>query len=117
MSHRDGLTSMGQPNEIAPREAARAEKALLPQPPQVARLRIVYDRDAQESAQRMRPLPPTRPQPPTGTASQRRSMLDRNLQVKIGRMLRDVFSDVVEEPVPERFRVLLEALEAKEKNR
>ena len=42
-------------------------------------------------------------------------MVDRTLQAQIGRMLRDVFSDVAEEAVPERFIRLLEALEAKEK--
>lgn len=42
-------------------------------------------------------------------------MLDRTLQGQIGRMLRDVFSDVADEPVPERFVNLLEALAAKEK--
>ncbi len=42
-------------------------------------------------------------------------ILDRAVQVQIGRKLRDVFSDVADEPVPERFVMLLEALEAKEK--
>jgi len=41
-------------------------------------------------------------------------MLDRSAQVQIGRMLRDAFADVAEEPVPERFVMLLEALQAKE---
>lgn len=40
--------------------------------------------------------------------------LDRSVQVQIGRLLRDVFADVAEEPVPERFVTLLEALQAKE---
>lgn len=40
--------------------------------------------------------------------------LDRSVQVQIGRLLRDVFADVAEEPVPERFVMLLEALQAKE---
>jgi hypothetical protein len=43
-------------------------------------------------------------------------MLDRSVQVQIGRMLRDVFADVADEPVPERFVKLLEALEVKEKH-
>jgi hypothetical protein len=42
-------------------------------------------------------------------------MFERTLQAQIGRMLRDVFSDVAEEPVPQRFITLLEALEIKEK--
>ena len=51
--------------------------------------------------------------PPSNTLS--KGMLDRSVQVQIGRMLRDVFADVAEEQVPERFVTLLEALEAKEK--
>jgi hypothetical protein len=42
-------------------------------------------------------------------------MLDRSIQAQIGRMLRDVFTDVSKEPVPERFVKLLQALETKEK--
>ncbi|MBX9590005.1 MAG: hypothetical protein K2X43_11920 [Hyphomonadaceae bacterium] len=41
-------------------------------------------------------------------------MLDRTVQGQIGRMLREIFADVAEEPVPERFLKLLKALEAKE---
>jgi len=44
-------------------------------------------------------------------------LLDRSVQAQIGRMLRDVFSDLAEEPVPDRFTRLLEALEAQEKLR
>ena len=57
-----------------------------------------------------RQQPPQSAEKPGGT-------LDRNLQGKIGRMLRDVYSDVSEEPVPERFVKLLEALEARDKSR
>ena len=46
-----------------------------------------------------------------------RGLLDRSIQAQIGRMLRDVFSDLAEEPVPDRFVSLLEALEAQEKLR
>jgi hypothetical protein len=42
-------------------------------------------------------------------------MVDRSAQAQIGRMLRDGFSDIAQEPVPPRFVRLLEALEAKEK--
>ena len=44
-------------------------------------------------------------------------MLDRSLQARIGGMLREVFSDLAEAPVPDRFAKLLEALDAKEKTR
>ena len=46
-----------------------------------------------------------------------RGMLDRSLQAQLGRQLRAIFSDVAQEPVPERFVKLLEALEAREKPR
>ena len=42
-------------------------------------------------------------------------MLDRSLQAQLGRQLRAIFSDVAQEPVPDRFVKLLEALEAREK--
>jgi hypothetical protein len=44
-----------------------------------------------------------------------RGMLDRSLQAQLGRQLRAIFSDVAEEPVPDRFIKLLEELETKEK--
>ncbi|HWE17368.1 MAG TPA: NepR family anti-sigma factor [Hyphomicrobiaceae bacterium] len=44
-------------------------------------------------------------------------MLDRTVQAQIGRLLRDVFADVADEPVPDRFVTLLAQLEAKEKPR
>jgi Anti-sigma factor NepR len=46
-----------------------------------------------------------------------RGMLDRSLQAQLGRQLRAIFSDVAQEPVPERFIKLLEVLEAREKRR
>jgi hypothetical protein len=46
-----------------------------------------------------------------------RGMLDRSLQAQLGRQLRAIFSDVAQEPVPERFVKLLEALEAREKRK
>jgi hypothetical protein len=57
------------------------------------------------------------PQQPSDLRSSSRGMLDRSLQAQLGRQLRAIFSDVAEEPVPERFIKLLEALEAKEKRR
>lgn len=44
------------------------------------------------------------------------AMVDRALQARIGGMLRDVFSDLADAPVPDRFFTLLEALDAKEKS-
>ncbi len=53
----------------------------------------------------------TRPSP---VPEKREAMLDRALQARIGGMLRDVFSDLADAPVPDRFVKLLEALEEKE---
>ncbi len=47
--------------------------------------------------------------------TKRRGMLDRTQQAQLGNLLRAIFSDVAEEPVPDRFIKLLEALEAREK--
>ncbi|HZT50134.1 MAG TPA: NepR family anti-sigma factor [Hyphomicrobiaceae bacterium] len=57
------------------------------------------------------------PQQPSDLRKPSRGMLDRSLQAQLGRQLRAIFSDVAEEPVPERFIKLLEALEAKERGR
>jgi hypothetical protein len=46
-----------------------------------------------------------------------RGMLDRSLQAQLGRQLRSIYSDIANEPVPDRFVKLLEELEAKEKPR
>ncbi|HXE87353.1 MAG TPA: NepR family anti-sigma factor [Hyphomicrobiaceae bacterium] len=44
-------------------------------------------------------------------------MLDRMVQAQIGRLLRDAFTDVADEPVPERFVTLLAKLESKDKEK
>lgn len=74
-------------------------------------LYVVYSADAPQGPSAMQ-KPPT-----TQRSDKAKGMLDRSVQGQIGRMLRDVFVDVAEEPVPERFVKLLEALEAKEKTR
>jgi hypothetical protein len=68
-------------------------------------LYLVYSADASEG------LPVVKSAP---TGQSRNGRLDRSVQVQIGRLLRDAFADVAEEPVPERFVALLEALQAKE---
>lgn len=54
---------------------------------------------------------------PSMSQGERYGRLDRSVQVQIGRLLRDAFADVAEEPVPERFVALLEALQSKEQQR
>lgn len=51
-------------------------------------------------------------EPPT---LKRRGMLDRAQQAQLGNLLRSIFSDVADEPVPDRFVDLLDALAAREK--
>ena len=45
------------------------------------------------------------------------AMLDRMAQAQIGRLLRDAFTDVAGEPVPDRFVTLLAELESKDKEK
>lgn len=53
---------------------------------------------------------------PHSVQSKQDAILDRALQARIGGMLREVFSDLADAPVPDRFVALLEALDAKEKS-
>ena len=57
--------------------------------------------------------PPTTPL----EQAQQENTLGRSLQAQLGRQLRTIFSDVADEPVPDRFRKLLDELEAREKRR
>ncbi len=75
-------------------------------------LRIVHSADRFQAPSASMPLSQHR------QASDRApAMLDRTVQAQIGRLLRDVFADVADEPVPDRFITLLAQLEAKEKPR
>ncbi len=100
---------------MTPSEAAPLEDEEVRREPS---LRIVHVKNSPElngQTERSRPLSwqgtPVRPYP---LPNKRDAMLDRGLQARIGGMLRDVFSDLAEAPVPDRFVKLLEALEAKE---
>lgn len=83
-------------------------------------LRIVYSNDAP-----VRPrldttsdgAPTTGAKPIPVYPQKREAMLDRALQARIGGLLREVFGDVADSPVPDRFVKLLEALENKETSR
>lgn len=83
-------------------------------------LRIVHRSERpQGSSKTMQTRSPPRPARslPDKAPDKSGGMLDRSIQGQIGRMLRDVFADVAEEPVPKRFIKLLEALEAQEEPR
>ena len=99
---------MAGKNEPTQQTAAGAPSAEQHQPsprqfPSERRLYIVHSQNDSDGRSRA-----------TDTAK-RRGMLDRSQQAQLGNLLRAIFSDVAEEPVPERFVKLLEALEAREK--
>jgi hypothetical protein len=89
-------------------EPARDEPIAPPRAP-ARHLYIVHNAEPSAAPSQMRPTVPS-PAP-----SKSKGMLDRSVQAQIGRLLRDAFSDVADEPVPDRFVKLLEALEAREK--
>jgi hypothetical protein len=96
-------------SERAPDNGPLGEKCVPSRTAVGKHLYIAYSADAPRSQS----MQTTHNRPPRADAS--RGILDRSVQVQIGRMLRDVFADVADEPVPDRFIKLLEALEAKEK--
>lgn len=100
----DGVPAAGEPVQLLPPVIGERK------------LHIVHDRNAHDGKQRTQARVPPAPTP-SHASGKRRGMLDRSLQAQLGRQLRAIFSDVAEEPVPERFIKLLEALEAKEKQR
>ena len=101
--------------------AATAESSESEQPDQVPRPRQAKNKDMphlahsrSDAEQKAETMEPRRS---SDLYNAPRGMLDRSLQAQLGRQLRAIFSDVAEEPVPERFVKLLEALEAREKRR
>jgi hypothetical protein len=88
----------------------------LPPSPGSKHLRLAYSASEAGSVATVVQMKPENGQWRTPSKRQR-GLLDRTVQAQIGRMLRDLFSDAAEEPVPERFARLLEALEAEEKRR
>jgi hypothetical protein len=110
MAGDDGWAGAGGTNGNRYGETPQLQEARAPERRE-GRLRIVYNRDAEQGRRTMTA------QPPSQDRHRAQGMLDRGLQAKIGKMLRDIFSDVAEEPVPKRFEELLEALAAKEKGR
>lgn len=112
------MTPMNVNDRLSKRGKGMTEPEARPQaeePRREPNLRIVYSNDTPikpgkevgrlPTVLRPAPLPP-----------RQEAMLDRGLQARIGGMLREVFGDVAETPVPERFVKLLEALEKKERS-
>jgi Anti-sigma factor NepR len=106
--HEVEMESHGQGRED---ELLRVPPASLP----ARHLYIVHSSDFPQRYSNWAKPAPVATSSPIPTSKLSKGMLDRSVQVQIGRMLRDVFADVAEEQVPERFVTLLEALEAKEK--
>jgi Anti-sigma factor NepR len=69
------------------------------------------------AAERKTQMKPQATAGPTKEEAPQEGMIERSLQAQLGRQLRTIFSDVAEEPVPDRFVKLLEELEAREKRR
>jgi len=77
-------------------------------------LRVVHSADRVDHLPSVDMPPPEHSRP---APDRKPAMLDRTVQAQIGRMLREHFSGVSGEPVPERFVALLAELEAKEASR
>ena len=110
MAEKDGSTQLSAP-------AAAAETSQSEQPTQSRQTMsenkpyLAHSKDDREREASMEP--PRR----SDLHNAPRGMLDRSLQAQLGRQLRAIFSDVAQEPVPDRFIKLLEALEDREKPR
>jgi hypothetical protein len=112
MSEKNGsprltAATAGAGEDVEPEQLVRSRQPRSKERPLPAHDKV----DGEQEAERMEP------QQPSDLHNPSRGMLDRSLQAQLGRQLRAIFSDVAEEPVPERFVKLLEALEAKEKRR
>jgi hypothetical protein len=111
MAEKDGSTHLSAPAAAGP-EASQQEQRK--QSRQSMGQNKPYLAHSQNDRERDGGMDPPRP---SDLCSAPRGMLDRSLQAQLGRQLRAIFSDVAQEPVPERFIKLLEALEAREKRR
>ena len=111
MAEKDGSTHLSAPAAAEP-EASQQEQRK--QSHQSMGQNKPYLAHSKNDREREGSMDPSRPSDLYGVP---RGMLDRSLQAQLGRQLRAIFSDVAQEPVPERFVKLLEALEAREKRR
>ena len=110
MSEKDGSTQLSAPAAAA--ETSRNEQPTQSRHPMNEnKPYLAHSKDDREREASMEP------RRPSDLHNTQRGMLDRSLQAQLGRQLRAIFSDVAQEPVPDRFIKLLEALEAREKRR
>ena len=111
MAEKDGSTHLSAPAAVEPEASQQEQRKQLRQSMGQSKPYLAHSKNDQ---QREGGADPPRPSDLYGAP---RGMLDRSLQAQLGRQLRAIFSDVAQEPVPERFIKLLEALEAREKRR
>jgi len=111
MAEKDGSTHLSAPAAAEPEASQQEQRKQSHQPMGQNKPYLAHSKNDRE---RDGGVDPPRPSDLYGAP---RGMLDRSLQAQLGRQLRAIFSDVAQEPVPERFIKLLEALEAREKRR
>ena len=111
MAEKDGSTHLSAPAAAEPETSQQEQRK---QSHQSMGQNKPYLAHSKNDREREGSVDPSRPSDLYGVP---RGMLDRSLQAQLGRQLRAIFSDVAQEPVPERFIKLLEALEAREKRR
>ena len=111
MAEKDGSTHLSAPAAAEPEASQQEQRKQSHQSMGQNKPYLAHSKDDRE---REGGMDPPRPSDLCGAP---RGMLDRSLQAQLGRQLRAIFSDVAQEPVPDRFIKLLEALEAREKRR
>jgi hypothetical protein len=107
----------GAPGQVAPVAAAEATHSEQLQHVRQPNITNIPSEDARLDPGRDESGRHMQTQQPAQDRRASHGMLDRSLQAQLGRQLRAIFSHVAEEPVPDRFIKLLEALEAKETRR
>ncbi|HSR81412.1 MAG TPA: NepR family anti-sigma factor [Hyphomicrobiaceae bacterium] len=115
MAEKDGSTHLSAPAAAEPEASQQEQRKQSHQPMGQNKPYLAHSKNDREREGGMDP--PMDPPRPSDLCGAPRGMLDRSLQAQLGRQLRAIFSDVAQEPVPERFIKLLEALEAREKRR
>ena len=110
MAEKDGSTRLSAP--VAAGEPMHSEQPK--QPRQSMNENKTYLAQSEDDREPEANMEPPRP---SDLYKGQRGMLDRSLQAQLGRQLRSIFSDVAQEPVPDRFIKLLEALEVREKRK
>ena len=113
MANSEGSLEQGA-NEVRPEQGLPVPR---PPPPHLRLVSVCEPMTSNIHDDEFRARPPAFEQPRLSRRTTAQGLLDRSVQAQIGRMLRDVFSGLAEEPVPDRFVRLLEALEAQEKLR